>query len=253
MIRPLFISLLAALLGFSCASEPASKPNYPEGTRVGIVNGLEPYLTHQHITIERINGFTKQIHVDWNIAAYVNTLLEDSLKKTGHFVLISINSPQIRAQLNQLSDQIDSAATRGIFSKDLIDFIENTGTSRDIDVIIMVKSFKVESPWKIGKNRLWIQGYGLLTRTTVLAAIGVERNWVHPYAEIRVAVFKVRPVARLGCGQPKLKKGNSEGFTWPADIKNVSPTELDKLRPVIEQYAGQAVKNALQDANMVSF
>lgn len=253
MIRPSIISLLAAFLCLSCATEPVPKPIYPEGTRVGIVNSLEPYLTHQHITVERINSFTKQIHVDWNIPAYLDTLLADSLKKTGRFVVVPIHSPQIQSQLNQLSDQIDTAATRGIFSKDLVDFIENTAKARDIDVIIMVKSFKGESPWRIGKNPFWIQGYGLLTRTTVLGAIGFEGNWVHPYAEIRVAVFKSQPVARLGSGQPKLKKGSMEGFKWPADIKNVPQTELDTLRPIIEQYAGQAVKNALQDANMVSF
>jgi len=37
------------------------------------------------------------------------------------------------------------------------------------------------------------------------------------------------------------------------DIKNIPLTELDKLRPVIMQYADQAVKNALRDANMVTF
>jgi len=253
MIRPLIICLLTAFLNWSCATEPIPKPIYAEGTRVGIVNSLEPYLTHQHITIERINSFTKQIQVDWNIAAYVDALLADSLKRDGRFVVVPINSPQIQAQLDQLSDQIDTAATRGIFSKDLDDFIENTASSRDIDVIIMIKSFKGESPWKIGKNPFWIQGYGLLTRTTVLGAVGFEKNWVHPYAEIRVAVFKTRPVARLGSGQPKLKKGSMEGFKWPANIKNVSQAELETLRPIIEQYARQAVKDALQDAHMVSF
>jgi hypothetical protein len=86
----------------------------------------------------------------------------------------------------------------------------------------------------------------------VLGAVGVKRNSAHPYAQILVAVFKTRPVARIGAGRPKLTRGNMDNFNWPADIKNVPQTELDKLRPKIQEYADQAVKNALQSANLVS-
>lgn len=45
-----------------------------------------------------------------------------------------------------------------------------------------------------------------------------------------------------------------DNFNWPADIRNIPQDELlDKLRPRIQQYADQAVNNALRDARMVSF
>ena len=252
MIRYLILNLVAASLCFSCATSPQPKPTFHQGTRVGIVNSLESYLTHRHITINRMNSFTKQIEVDWNIPAYLDAKLADSLKTDKRFVVVPIKSPQIQSRLNQLSGQIDSAATRGRISQKLVDFVETVSNTHDLDVIIMVQSFKGESPWKIGSHPILVQGYGLFTRTTVLGVVGVKRNWAHPYAQILVAVFKTRPVARIGAGRPKLTRGNMDNFNWPADIKNVPQTELDKLRPKIQEYADQAVKNALQSANLVS-
>lgn len=69
MIRRFTACLVALILCFGCATDPGPKPVFEEGTQVGIVNSVEPYLTHRHITVRRINSFTKQIEVDWNIPA----------------------------------------------------------------------------------------------------------------------------------------------------------------------------------------
>ena len=251
MIRTLPAILLSAFLCFGCATHPGPKPSFPDGTRVGIVNSLESYLTHRHITIDRIGSFTQQIKVDWDLPAYVDTQLADSLKKDPRFAVVATQSPQVQSRLKQLSDQITAAAAGRRISQDLADFIEREAKSHDLDVIIMVQSFKGESPWKIHDDSIVLEGYGLFTRRTLFGAVGFRRNWVHPYAQILVAVFKTQPVTRIGAGRPKLTKKNMDNFNWPADIKNIPPTELDKLRPRIQEYAEQAVKNALQSANMV--
>ncbi len=250
MIRCLSLTLVAALLCISCATNSQPKPTFQDGTRVGIVNSLESYLTHQHITIDRINSFTKQIKVDWNLAAYLDAKLADAFKNNKRFVVVPIEYAQIQPRLKQLSDQIDSAATRGKISQDLAAFIDDLTDAYDLYVIIMAQSFRGASPWKIGNSPLFIQGYGLLTRNTMLSVVGFKKNWAHPYAQIRVVVLRTRPVARIGAGSPKLAKKNMDTFNWPADIKNVPQSELDKLRPIIQDYADRAVKNALQSANM---
>ena len=73
--------LIMLCLCFSCATDPRPKPTFQDGTRVGILNSLETYMTHRHITIDRINSFTKQIKVNWNMPAYLNNQITDSLKK----------------------------------------------------------------------------------------------------------------------------------------------------------------------------
>jgi hypothetical protein len=251
VIRSLIVIPIAAFVCFNCATDPQPKPTFQGGTRVGIMNSLESYLNHRHITIDRISSFTQQIKVDWDMPAYVGTQLADSLKKDTRFVVVAARSPQVQSRLKQLSDQIGAAATRRRISQDLVDFIESEAKSHDLDVIIMVQSFKGESPWKIHDDSIVLEGYGLFTRRTVLGAVGVRNSWAHPYAQIRVVVFQTRPVTRIGAGRPKLTRGNMVNFNWPADIKNIPLTELDKLRPKIQEYADQAVKNALQSAHMV--
>ena len=252
MLRNLIVILVAVFLCFSCATDPGPKPTFQDGTRVGILNSLESDLTHRHITIDRINSFTKHIKVDWNIPAYLDAKLADALKTDKRFVVVPTRSLQLQSRLNRLSDQIGAAATRGRISQELVDFIAELAHARDLDVIIMVQSFKGESPWKMHDNPIVLEGYGLFTRKTVFGLVGVGNSRAHPYAQIRVVVFQTRPVARIGTGRPKMSKASMDNFNWPANIKNIPQPELDKLRPRIQAYADQAVKNALQSAYMVS-
>ena len=229
MNRHLIVGLFTAFLCFGCATDPGPKPTFQDGTRVGILNILESYMTHRHITIDRINSFTKQIKVDWNMPAYLNNQIADSLKKDKRFVVVPIRSSQIKSRLKQLTNQIREAAIRRKMSQDLAGFIEETAKSRDLDFIIVVQSFRGETPWKIHDDPIVLEGYGLFTRRTLLGAVGIKNSWAHPYAQIQVVVFQTRPAARIGAGRPKEKLG---------------------LR--IQAYADPAVKNALQDAHMIS-
>jgi hypothetical protein len=184
--------------------------------------------------------------------AYLETQLADSLKKDGRFAVVPLKSSKIHFRLQQLSDQIGAAATRRKISQDLVDFIEGLTDAHDLDVIIVVQRFKGESPWKIHDDPIVLEGYGLFTRRTLLGAVGIRNSWVHPYAQIRVVVFQTRPVVRIGVGRPRLTRARMDNFNWPADIKNIPQTELNKIRLRIQAYADQAVNNALQDAHMVS-
>ena len=253
MIRQFIVCLSALILFFGCATDPGPKPTFDQGTRVGIVNSVEPYLTHRHITVRRINSFTTQIEVDWNLPAYLDAKLTDALKKDSRFVVVPIKSPEIISQQKQLSDQITSAATRTRIPQNVVNFVDSTAKAHNLDVLILVQSFNGESPWRISDDIIILQGYGLFTRRTALGIVSIRSHWVHPYAQILVAVFQTQPLVRIGAGRPSLTRGNMDSFNWPADIKNIPPAELNKLRPRIQEYADQAVNNALRDANMISY
>ena len=160
-------------------------------------------------------------------------------------------SPQIQSRLKQFSNQISAAATRRRISQDLVDFIENVARDHDLDVIIVVQSFRGETPWKIHDDPIVLEGYGLFTRRTMLGAVGIRNSWAHPYAQIQVVVFQTRPAARIGAGRPRLTRSRMDNFNWPANIKSIPKTELNKVHLRVKAYADQAVKNALQDAHMV--
>jgi len=252
MIRHFFRCLVGSCLLFSCATDPGPKPTFQEGTRVGILNSLESYMTHRHITIDRINSFTKQIKVDWNIPAYLNGQIADNLKNDKRFVLVPTRSPQIQSRMKQFSDQISAAATRRRMPQDLAGFIDDTAKAHDLDVVIAVQSFRGETPWKIHDDPIVLEGYGLFTRRTMLGAVGIRNSWAHPFAQIQVVVFQTRPAARIGAGRSKLTSARMDNFNWPENIKNIPAGEMEKVRLRIQAYADQAVKNALQDAHMIN-
>ncbi len=252
MIRHLIAGLLVVFLFLGCASDPQPKPEFQNGTRVGVLNSVEPYLTHRHITIGRVNSFEKQINVDWNIPAYLNTQLTNALKKDQRFVVVPIKSPQIQTRLKQLTVQIGAAANNRRFPQDLAAFIESQAKANDLDVVIIAQSFRGNSRWKIHDDPVVLEGYGLFTRRTVLGATGIRNSWVHPYAQIRVVVIDAQPVVRIGAGSPSMTRARMDDFNWPADIRNIPKSELNKLRPRIQAYVDQAIRTALTDAQMLS-
>ena len=252
-MRHLMVFLTTLILLSGCASDPGPKLSFDQGTRVGIVNSVEPFLTHWHVTVRRINSFTKEIEVDWDIPGYLDTKLTQALKQDSRFVVVPLTSPEILSRQKKLSESITFAATRTRISQDVTDFIESTAKAHDLDIVIVVQTFNGESPWSISDDVIRLQGYGLFTRRTMLGTVSLRSHWAHPYAQIMVAVFTAQPVTRIGAGFPRLTRGRMDNFNWPADIKNVPRAELDKLRPRIEQYADQAVNNALRDARMVLY
>lgn len=252
MIRNLSAGLVVVFLFFGCAADPQPKPDFQDGTRVGVFNSLEPYLTHRHITIDRVNSFTQQIAVDWDIPTYLNTRLANDLRKDRRFVVVPIQSPQVQSRLKQLSAQIGVAATSRRIPQELIDFIENQSKAHDLDVVIIVQSFRGNSRWKIHDDPIVLEGYGLFTRRTMLGAFGIRNSWVHPYAQIRLVVLSTQPVVRSGTGSPTMTRARMDNFNWPTDIRYIPQSELNKIRPRIKAYADQAVKNALTSAHMVA-
>jgi hypothetical protein len=239
-------------VGFGCAANQQPPPTFDSGARIGVVNGLESHLTHQHIGIRNANSFTRTISVDWDIPGVVDATLENSLQRRGKFVVVPLRSPAIRAQLNPLAVQVYSAATRRRMSQRVVNFVEDVARAHDLDALIIVQSFKGESPWTIYDSPIVVKGYGLLTRQTGLGAVGIRSNWVHPYAQILVTVFSTDPVKIIGSGHPSLSTRRMTDFEWPADIRNIPRARVDELRPRIRAYTDQAVMSALRSANFVT-
>ena len=105
---------------------------------------------------------------------------------------------------------------------------------------------------KIHDDPVVLEGYGLFTRRTVLGVVGIRNSWVHPFAQIRIVVLATQPVVRISAGKPTMTRASMDDFSWPADIKNIPESELNKICPRIKTYADQAVINALTGILKVS-
>jgi len=45
--------------------------------------------------------------------------------------------------------------------------------------------------------------------------------------------------------------GFNKDFDLSGDLENLPQSEIDKLEPIIQKYADQAIANALADANLI--
>ena len=74
----------------------------------------------------------------------------------------------------------------------------------------------------------------------------------YAYDHIDVVVIKTPQAAYIGSGAPKTKESSLNDFVFPDDLKNMPPSEFNKLRPLIQNYADEAVNKALQNANLIA-
>jgi hypothetical protein len=103
------------------------------------------------------------------------------------------------------------------------------------------------------------KGYGLFTRKLFRGKLGsvigglFSFRKAFAYAQIGVVVYKVQPVTYIAAARA-IKAGQYrrpiEDFNWEANIEDLPQAELNKARPMIQGNIDDAVKKALQNANL---
>ena len=73
----------------------------------------------------------------------------------------------------------------------------------------------------------------------------------YAYANITVEVFKTRPLVYIGSGKPENRKASLSNINLEGKLKNIPRSEIEKLEPQIKNYAEQAVKNAMENTNLL--
>jgi len=210
----IFLMLASA---FGCAGFRPVHMQLPPGARIGILNVLEPQMTHVDVGSLRFNSFTHSYDVDWDIPGYINRTIENDLRARGQntFIPLAVDAPADWKQ--SMSAGIISAVSAW-FPRDLRAFLKQAAEENRLDVIVSVSSFDTgrwpqDDCFKIGKSEVATNGYGLFTRTRALSGLSnllpVGQNTAAPYANIIVAVFQPsrwlspptggRPAAKCPC------------------------------------------------------
>ena len=240
MIQRLFLILIALVAVSGCATtQPAPRFDFPAGTRVGTINQLEPYATHQNFSESRIRNFIKPVNVDWDIPGYMQALLTRKLKGDPRYQVLPITGE------NPIPRVIDRVSGPGTVVPEAAAVLESAANKYEVDVIIVIKSFKGPTRLKLDKHGFILQGYGLFTRQFLFF------NRAFAYANLAVIVFKTDPLTYIGYGEPTIDTDPVENFKLSGDLKAIPASEMDKLEPVIKKYARQAVERALNSADLI--
>ena len=262
MIRQKMIFLTIFAFLFGCATQQPPTINFTSGTRIGILNKMDASITHQHIGALRFDSFTKSYSVTWNIPHYIDDRLTQTLAKDPRYSLVLLkpassakngqnlkqSKPYTQALVSpgqfMAIDELDPHALSRKLKPDAARSLTALADKHNLDVIIIIQSYKAESSFKLGNTPVVVQGYGLLTSSTF-------QKHAFAYANISIAVFATRPITYIGSGRTESKVTPLDGFSRQNDMKNLPPSELDKLRTPIEKKADKAVKKALKNANLI--
>jgi hypothetical protein len=251
----LYLMVVSAL---GCAGTQPIHVQLPPAARIGILNVLEPQMTHVNVGELRFDSFTKAYNVDWNVPGDMNRAIEKDLNARSAYIFIPIAS-------NAPADWKQSTATgilsviKGWMPDDLEAFLKQTTAENRLDLIISVSSYDTgawpqDACFDIAKNAVVTKGYGLYTRKRVLSAFSnllpVGQNVATPYANIIVAIFQPQPVALAAYGRSPCSQSDLPDFPWAGGMQSLSPTVLGQLRPYVEQLGAEAARTALANAGL---
>ena len=241
----LAMTLTALALLWACATAQQPKIEYPAGTRIGIVNHLESYATHRHFSSLRFDSFSKQLNVDWDMPAYVDSRLSKALKSDSRYTVILIKPVEPLRGINQDPELSERTLASNKIRPEKATFYNSLAGQHKLDVLIAVRSFAGPSAVKIDKHPIELEGYGLLTQQLLMS------KHAYAYANITVEVFKTRPLKYMGSGKPENRKSPLKIIDLEGKLKNMPRSEIEKLEPRMKDYAAQAAKSALERANLI--
>jgi hypothetical protein len=257
------LRLTLFLMGVSALGCAGSQPVHVQlspAARIGILNVLEPQMTHVDVGALRFDGFTRAYDVDWNIPEYMSRAIETDLNARGAytFIPLAVNAP---ADWKQSTATGILSAVKGWMPGDLEAFLKQTAAENRLDLIISVSSYdsgawQQDACFDIAQNAVVTKGYGLYTRKKVLSAFSnllpVGQNTATPYANIIVAIFRPQPLALAAYGRAPCSKSALPDFPWADDMRFLSPTVLRELKPHVERLGAEAARTALANAGLGS-
>ncbi|MCU0561545.1 MAG: hypothetical protein MUD16_15300 [Desulfobacterales bacterium] len=257
ILRSALLLMMVSAVG--CAGSQPVRLQLASGARIGILNVLEPQLTHMHVGALRFDGFTTLHEVDWDIPGYMNRAIENKLKARGSAILVPLAAGAPEAWRQSTASGIIRAANWRI-PGDLRTYLEKASLDYRLDAIVSVSSYnsslqRQEGCFSIGKTDLATQGYGLFTWTRVLSGFSSRvpfgQNTAAPYANIMVAVFQTQPVALAAFGLAPCSQSSLPEFSWWGDTRTLSPAALQQLRPYVEELGAAAAQAGLTSAGLL--
>jgi hypothetical protein len=245
----------------ACTTTP--KYNFPQGTRVGIINVLEPYVTHQQFSsLGSEDNFKKTYEVDWDMPSYAENQLKTQLGKDTRFTIVKIKLSEPLQEktlrLKMIEQVLVSRTVPPIVPPQGARLLDRVSQPYDVQVVILIGSYNGPGPYRKNTDeQINVEGYGLFTRWLFRGIFGglLSARKAYAYAQIGVVVYKVQPATYIAAARA-IRKGRQlrpiNDFNWNANIRNLPESELNRTKHLIEEYIDEAVKRALRNADLTT-
>jgi len=261
MVKLRLAAILVLVSVMACAASQSARLQLPPGARIGILNALEPQMTHVDVGTLRVDSFTRAYDVDWDIPGYVGRAIEKDLRARGDFTFVPMAVDTTSGWKQSTSDRILNAV-KGWTAGEMKAYLEKTAAENRLDAIVTVSSYRSgtweeKACFKIGKAGVVdTKGYGLFTRTKALSGLSgllpvVGQNQATAFANVIVAVFQPKPATLAAYAAAPCSKSSLPDFPWGSDLKSLDPSVIRQVRAEVERLSAEAVRKALGAAGMV--
>jgi hypothetical protein len=225
---PYLAALCAALLGavpvIVSAARPPPALALPAGARVGVVNLLDPEVTHFHTSRQIENSFLKTYTVSWSVSAMLLAAVKDRLGQLGLTAVPVAAGDALRRARE--SCFLDASLAKGL-PKECGPLYEQLAASQGLKAIIALGPGRNDSAHAGGTRHRdlpeYLRGWCFVTggsdppvllNQTELLLVGVSTS-------------KAELIGRAWGGDGK----TWTGYQPPPDLKAFSEQQLNQLQP----------------------
>ncbi len=223
--------VLLAMGGSGGAASAAQKPamlQLAAGARVGVVNLLDPEVTHFHASRQLQSSFLKTYTVGWPVGAMLMQALRESLTQMGLTPVAAAPSEAlVRARESCF---LNAALAKGL-PKTCGPLYAQLAAAEHLDALILLGPGLNDSTHAGGGRRRGLPEY-LRGWCFVSGEGGTVAPALLNLTELLLIGLTTRG-AELGARQ----WGGDQNQTWigfkpPADLKNLAETQLNELQPL---------------------
>ena len=235
-------ALCAALLGVTPAMLPAAHPPpslaLPAGARVGIVNLLDPEVTHFHASRQIENSFLKTYTVNWPVSSMLLAAVRDRLGQLGLApVPVSASDALRRARESCF---LDASLAKGL-PKECGPLYAQLAASQGLAAIVVLGPGRNDSAHAGGTRHKELPEY---LRGWCFVTGGPDPPVLLDMTElllIGVSASQAQLVGRGWGGDGK----SWAGYRPPPDLKAFPEQQLDQLQPLYGTMLKQQADTAL--------
>jgi hypothetical protein len=240
---PFLAALCGVLLGSVPVVLPAAKPPptlaLPAGARVGIVNMLDPEVTHFHASRQIENSFLKTYTVNWQITGMLLAAVRDRLGQLGlTAVPVAASDALRRARENCF---LDASLAKGL-PKECGPLYAQLAASQGLSAIIALGPGRNDSAHAGGTRHKelpeYLRGWCFVTGGPDPLPVLLDMTEL---LLVGVSASQAQLVGRGWGGDGK----SWTGYRPPPDLKAFSDQQLDQLQPLYGAMLKQQADTAL--------
>ena len=240
---PYLAALCAAVLSLFPVTLPAAHPPpalaLPAGARVGVVNLLDPEVTHFHASRQIENSFLKTYTVSWSVSAMLLAAVRDRLAQLGLTpVPLAAGDALRRARENCF---LDASLAKGL-PKECGTLYAQLAASQGLSAIIMLGPGRNDAAHAGGSRHKelpeYLRGWCFVTGGSEPSPVLLDMTEL---LLVGVSASRAELYGRAWGGDGR----NWTGYQPPADLKAFPEQQLNQLQPFYSAMLKQQADAAL--------